>query len=336
MNNKKILIATGIFPPDIGGPAEYAKNLYDEFMARGHKVGVLTYKLEKRLPAGIRHTLYFLKMAANVYGTDLIIALDTFSTGLPAVLAAKIFGKKIIVRVGGDFLWENYVESTGNLITLKDFYGNIPKLSFKQKIIRLLSGFVFKNCAYLVFSTEWQKKMIEKNYGIGDKKAVIIENFYGDRIASFEPKEKNFIFAGRLIKLKNLEMLKNAFEEAKKEDKNIKLEIISGISHEELIKKLQHCYAAILPSLSEISPNFILDAIRAEKPFIMTKESGFSDKLKELGIFIDPLSREDIKDKILSLSKDDVYKLYKERITNFRFGHYWKEIADEFLSVYNL
>ena len=336
MNNKKFLIATGIFPPDIGGPAEYAKNLYEEFLARGNEVRVLSYKIEKKLPIGIRHGFYFLRMIFNIHKTDLIIALDTFSVGLPAVLAAKIFRKKIIVRVGGDFLWENYIESSGNLVTLRDFYGCIPALSLKQKIILWLSGFVFRNCAYLVFSTEWQRKIIEKNYNVDSKKSIIIENFYGDKITSFEPREKNFIFAGRLIKLKNLEMLRAAFKEANKNNKNIKLEIISGVSHEELIKRLQHGYAAILPSLSEISPNFILDAIRANKPFILTKETGFSDKLKELGVFIDPLDKEDIKNKILFLSDDNVYKSYKEKNADFRFKHSWEEIADEFLSVYNL
>lgn len=334
MNNMRLLIATGIFPPDIGGPAEYAKNLFEEFSAQGYKVKVLTYKIEKKLPIIIRHIFYFLKIIFYIYKVDLIIALDTFSVGLPAVLAAKIFNKKIIVRVGGDFLWENYVETTGNLITLSDFYGNIPDLSLKQKIIFYFSGFVFRNCARLVFSTEWQKIIMEKNYNLDNKKSLIIENFYGDKLANFEPKEKNFIFAGRMIKLKNLEMLKSAFSEAFKENKNIKLEIISGISQEELMERIRRCYAVILPSLSEVSPNFILDAIRADKPFILTKETGFQDKLGRAGIFIDPLNKEDIKNKILFLSDDNVYNEYKRKIANFKFNHSWKKIADEFLAIY--
>ena len=39
----KILIATGIYPPDIGGPATYAYNLSRELTRLGHEVNVLTY-----------------------------------------------------------------------------------------------------------------------------------------------------------------------------------------------------------------------------------------------------------------------------------------------------
>ena len=46
-NSKKILLATGIFPPDIGGPATYVENLAIELEKLGHKVRVVTYSSEK-------------------------------------------------------------------------------------------------------------------------------------------------------------------------------------------------------------------------------------------------------------------------------------------------
>ena len=36
----KILISTGIYPPDIGGPAQYARNLYATWKKQGHDVKV--------------------------------------------------------------------------------------------------------------------------------------------------------------------------------------------------------------------------------------------------------------------------------------------------------
>ncbi|OHA54130.1 MAG: hypothetical protein A2Z62_00105, partial [Candidatus Terrybacteria bacterium RIFCSPLOWO2_02_42_20] len=53
-----ILICTGIYPPDIGGPAKYAKNLTDEFSRNGNKVKVLAYGMEKKMPIGARHFWY--------------------------------------------------------------------------------------------------------------------------------------------------------------------------------------------------------------------------------------------------------------------------------------
>src|SRR5690349_109454 len=106
----RILIATGIYPPKYGGPAQYALNLKKEFEKLGHKVSVKTFNFEDYLPTGVRHIYYFLKIIPSVMFADHIIALDTFSTGLPATVAANVFGKRIVIRVAGDFLWEGYAE----------------------------------------------------------------------------------------------------------------------------------------------------------------------------------------------------------------------------------
>jgi hypothetical protein len=58
----KILIATGIYPPKIGGPAQYALNLKNEFEKMGHGVRVKTYGIEGKLPTGFRHLFFFFKI----------------------------------------------------------------------------------------------------------------------------------------------------------------------------------------------------------------------------------------------------------------------------------
>ncbi|MCX6731768.1 MAG: glycosyltransferase family 4 protein [Candidatus Parcubacteria bacterium] len=330
----RILICTGIYPPDVGGPAYYARKLVDEFQRRGFETKVLNYKLEKKLPTGIRHFFYFLRVVFNLSGVDLIIALDSFSVGLPAVLAAKIFRKKIIVRLGGDFFWESYVERSGDLISLKNFYKENQLLSKKEKMIFKLSKFVLNDCSALVFSTIWQRDIFTTAYNLNPIKNYVIENFYGEKMTDSGFQEKNYIWAGRLIKLKNLENLKIAFTEAQKENKDIKLDIMEKISEEELARKMQNCYVVILPSISDVSPNFILGAIKANKPFILTKETGFYDKLKDVGLFVDPLDKNDIKEKIIFLADDHNYVEYKKRVKNFNFIHSWKHIADEFLNIY--
>ena len=161
-----------------------------------------------------------------------------------------------------------------------------------------------------------------------------MENFYGKKIFSKCIVNKNYIFAGRLIKLKNIAVLKDAFEEARKENKQIKLEIISNISHDELFEKIKCCYAVILPSVSEINPNLIADAIMFGKPFILTKESGLNENIKKLGIFIDPFDKVDIKNKILHLADSENYEKYKKNIIDSNFTHSWNEIAKEFLEIY--
>jgi glycosyltransferase involved in cell wall biosynthesis len=331
----KILIVTGVYPPDIGGPAQYAKNLVEQFTGMGHEVKVLNYKLEKKLPIGLRHVLYFFRVIFNLNKVNFIVALDTFSVGMPAVIAAMIFNRKIIIRTGGDFLWESYVERSGNLITLRQFYEIKPGLSLKEKIIFILSKYILKNSTAIIFSTAWQKEIFEKYYNLSTKKSYIIENYFEvKKLGGEETGDKKFLWAGRPIKLKNIERLRQAFSKAQKIEPELKLKVIQNMSYEKLLEEMKKSYAMILPSLSEVSPNFILDAISCRKPFIMTKESGYYETLKSIGLFIDPLDEDDIKNKILFLADDKNYLEYKNKIINFNYKHTWNEIAGEFINIY--
>jgi glycosyltransferase involved in cell wall biosynthesis len=330
----KILICTGIYPPDIGGPAKYAENLAEEFLRRGYGVKVLAYGMEKKLPIGIRHCLYFLRVLFNLPKTALIICLDMFSTGFPAILAGKIFRKKTILRIGGDFLWETYVEKTGNLIKLKNFYFQKPKLPIKHKIIAFLQKFILQNASGLAFNSQWQKEFFEKIYKLDQSKTFVIENYYGGKMQSEEPRKKNFLFAGRRIKFKNLEILEEIFEELKKEGRDVKLEIVNNLPHNELLEKIKNSYALITISISDFAPNFIIEGLSANKPFILTKECGLAEKFKDFGVFVDPFDKNDIKNKILYLAEKENYDLQKNKISNFHFTHSWREIADEFLEIY--
>ncbi len=220
------------------------------------------------------------------------------------------------------------------MITLSSFYKENPPLPLKQKIIKFLQKFVLKKCSAIVFSTEFQKNIFESAYGLDSQKLFIIENFYGEKEQDIEPKIKNFLWAGRFIKFKNIEMIKGAFDEARKERGDIELEISENITHEELKNKIKNCYAIIYSSLTEISPNFVLDAIGFSKPFITAKDCGFYDKLKNIGLFVNPLDKEDIKNKILFLAENGNYEQYQKKVAGFNFSHSWREIADEFIAIY--
>ena len=85
----KILIATGIYPPDIGGPAQYAKKIETVWSNQGHTVKVLSFRFERKLPTVIRHLWYAFRLFFQMIGSDMVIALDTFSAGVPAVFVAN-------------------------------------------------------------------------------------------------------------------------------------------------------------------------------------------------------------------------------------------------------
>ncbi len=327
----RILIATGIYPPEIGGPAEYAKHLKETWTKEGHHVSIRVFSRFNFLPTGVRHLAYLCYILPAVYRSDFVLCLDTFSAALPAVLAAKLWGRKIILRTGGDFLWEAYVERTGESVLLRDFYKTcISKFSKKEKDIFKMIKYILNNVSAIVWSTEWQKEIFVEPYGLSNQKNLIIENYYGPKIASQEPSEKNFVAATRKLKWKNISTLERVFSEIG----DAKLDV-EPVSHEAFLKKIASSYAVIIASLGDISPNTILDAIRLNKPFILTKENGLYPRIKDIGLYVDPLSQEDIKEKVLWLSNPQNYALEKAKIEAFTFTHTWEEMAGEYLAIYN-
>lgn len=334
-----IVIATGTYPPEIGGSSDYSAGLFGAVVKQGQKVSVLTYGPLKKFPTGIRHFLYFCKLCIKAINTDYIIALDIFSVALPSVIFARLFGKKIVIRVGGDFLWELYAERTHEPIFLSEFYSIPRDYNLKESIIFRLIHFIFNKADMIVFSTEWQRNIMKRPYRLDLNRTAIIENFYQGKplsVKTFQsesPKEKIFFSPSRDIFIKNKQNLRKAFNMVATDHPDVVLDE-KVVSHQTMIEKIQKAYAIIVVSISEVSPNLVLHAIEYGLPIIITKDTGIADRLKELAVFVDPLSIESIKSGMESLLNPNVYGAYKQKINQNTHTHSWDEIATEFLELY--
>ena len=144
----RILIATGLSPADVGGPAQYGERLSEEFQKLGHSTKIAQY-------GSIESALF--SILPKILWADTVLALDTFSVGVPSILWARLLGKRVTVRIGGDFLWESYVQRTGEEITLNQFNSNIPKLNLKERIIFFFTKILTRFASQLAFNTKWQR-----------------------------------------------------------------------------------------------------------------------------------------------------------------------------------
>ena len=104
----KILICTGIFPPEVGGPATYTRKLAEALVQRGHSVQVVTYSNDKpegdysfaviRVKRSWFKPWHYFKyyLAVKKYGrdADVLFAQDPVSSGYPTYLANKRLKKK--------------------------------------------------------------------------------------------------------------------------------------------------------------------------------------------------------------------------------------------------
>lgn len=122
---KKIIIAADIFPPDIGGPATYSKELAEFLPAAGFKIKLICYsdakakdnysfkvsRIKRSRLKPWNYLKYFCRLLLLSSGTDIIYAQGPVNAGLPAWLVAKILRKKLAVKVVGDYAWEQYRNS---------------------------------------------------------------------------------------------------------------------------------------------------------------------------------------------------------------------------------
>lgn len=330
---KRIVIATPLWPPEVGGPAQYAFNLAREFRALAHEVVVVKFSAVRHWPSGLRHLIYFSKLLLLIRRNDWCLVLDSFSVALPAILAARFRGAKSVMRIGGDFLWEQYVERTGDLVLLSKFYqSRRANWSLKEKIIFRLTRWTLRSADQVAFSTAWQRGIFLAPYDLKLSQTSVVENYYEPGFApAATPDQKVFLFAARPLKLKNLAKLKIAFTLAQQARPEITLKHLPSLPHEELQKEIAASYAVIIPSLSEVSPNLSLEAISLGKPVILTREGGYRERLADLALFIDPLNPKDIAEKIILLTDAEVYREQRGKINRWPWRHDWSGIAGEFM-----
>lgn len=330
----KILITTGIYPPKIGGPAQYAKNLKEAFEKMGHSVSVKTFTIEDKIPTGIRHIFFFLKIIPSLIKSDVVFTLDTYGVGFPTAFASRLFFKKNIIRTGGDFLWEQYCERHNKKALFRNFYGTEKQnFSLKEKIIFRVTKWTLQNTSKIIFSTEWQRDIFIEAYSLSLSKTEIVENYYGPKESDFNFESKTFVASARNLVWKNFDILKNTFNKIKTANPEAVL-FTENLPYLQFMEKMSKAYGVILVSIGDISPNMILDAVRLNRPFICTKEVGIYERIKEAGTFVDPLDEKEIEGAISNLLTADGYAKAKEKVKNFNFVHSWDDIAREFIEVY--
>lgn len=206
----KILIATPLYSPEIGGPATHVKFCEEELPKRGFSVSVMQFAAVRRLPKVLRHVAYFWKVFQAAKNVDLVYALDPVSVGFPAVLAAKLRRKKFILRVPGDFAWEQYAQKVGAADTLDVF--QTKRYDFKTELRRKVEQWVAKSAKRVIVPSEYLKKIVWQ-WGVRAENISVVYSTF-DRIEEGVPYANRpliIISAGRLVPWKGFPALVHAF-----------------------------------------------------------------------------------------------------------------------------
>ena len=223
--------------------------------------------------------MYACKLLFAARGADAIIAFDTYSVGVPAAFAGRILHIPVVIRIGGDFVWESYVERTEQLVPLPHFYQHLPPLGVKERIAFFFVRWMLAH-AELAFNTQWLRDIWQPAYGFSSEHTHVVENEIGARISG-EKSDRTLLFYARSLALKNGSSFRRAFARARKHDLPLTLES-RIVPHDKLIERVRHAHAVVVPSISDVAPNTIIDALVCGKPFLLTKHSGYARAFQRL------------------------------------------------------
>ncbi len=201
----RVLIATGLYPPEIGGPATYTKLLEERLPQKGFEVSVLPFRTVRHLPPLIRHIAYGWKLASMARHADIILVQDTVSTGFPAAIAAFILRKPLIVRVPGDYAWEQGTQRWGVKEPLEEFQNRL--YGWQISVLRWIQRLVVRRAARIIAPSEYLAKII---FGwLSETKQInVIYNGVVISDASQSEREENLIVSsGRLVSWKGFDAL---------------------------------------------------------------------------------------------------------------------------------
>jgi len=187
----KILITTPIFPPEIGGPAIYSREISRRLREKGHQVRVvaftssqpeaddlavipvkLSYGLWGSISRRVRLFFTILRAARDV---DLIYSQGPVVVGLSSLIVGRLRRKPVVVKFVGDIAWENAVNGGRTSRLLEDFLSQ-PEGGLYIKLIMGIQKFVFDNASRVITPSYYLKNILTKYYRVPPDKIEVVYN----------------------------------------------------------------------------------------------------------------------------------------------------------------
>ncbi|TSC61338.1 MAG: glycosyl transferase group 1 protein [Parcubacteria group bacterium Gr01-1014_107] len=336
----RVLIATGISFPQIGGPATYSKILGEELPKRGITTEILSFDEVRHFPKLVRHFLYFLKVFRKLWNFDLVYAQDPVSVGLPSLLAAKIVGKRLILKIVGDYAWEQGVLRFGVADSLDKFYGR--RHSFPVGILLWVEHLVSRGAYRIIVPSHYLKGLVIKRWGVQSNKVRVIYNTFETpetKLTKSQARsqlglenQKVILTAGRLVPWKRFELLIEWLAPILRKHTGMKLFIAGSGPLEDKLKKIirflglekevtllgslkkdilwSYLRAADLFVLNSTYEGFshqLLEALAAETPVVATNVGGNAELIEDgkSGILFESYDRKTFRESVERLVTDE-------------------------------
>ena len=284
---KRILLISGIYPPDVGGPATYIPKLAEYLVKQGHVVTVFSlsdYKqkspksdiwdtqfISRKIPLPLRIIVVAIRIAMLASKSDFV-----FANGLHQEVAmSTLFVKRpSLAKIVGDPVWERYRNSSGESdLSIEDFSNTQHVL-----IIRLQREFLRWSLNRFDLVTAPGEGLIQlmKKWHVTTR-TLLIEN--GTRCTS-EISTKviyDSISVSRLVPWKNLEIFVQSAALG-----DLRIAICGEGSEKAKLEMLSQTLSAKVDFLSELDSAGVRKALQSSKTFVnLSSYEGLSFSLIE-------------------------------------------------------
>ncbi len=305
METIRVCILSGIYPPDAGGPANFAFT-FSNFLNEGKvSVSVKTYTdgssytskdgnieltaLSRELSIPIRYVQMILEIIREARDGSHILANGCF---LEVYLASLIYKFSYTAKVPGDIVWERARTSKRTSSDIERFQKE--RLGISYKIFRAIFSRSLIKAKNVIVPSQ-QLKVLCNGWGVKNYKLHVIGNSVD--IAKFKPKnrpsrEYDFVTVCRLVPWKGVaEIIKCALKlnaslliigdgperenlQSMSSGSKSRIDFLGSASREEVLEKLNSSRAFILNSSFEATSYSLLEAMACGLPVIANENTG--------------------------------------------------------------
>jgi glycosyltransferase involved in cell wall biosynthesis len=321
-----VLIVSGIWPPDVGGPASHAPELAEFLRGRGHAVEVVTtaprppaprpYPVRwtsRRWPVGPRHVHATALVRRRARRADVV-----YSTGMigRSALGSLLARTPLVLKLTSDPAYERSLRYRLHTAGLEEFQA---VGGARVSVLRWARDLALRRAARIVCPSA-SLRDLSLRWGVPPEKVVVLPNPVsppGDLAARDELRERHglvgptLVFAGRLTPQKSLDVALAALarsegvslllagdgpDRAELERRASQLDLdgrarfLGPQPRETVFELLRAADAALLSSSWENFPHMVVEALAVGTPVVSTNTGGVAEVVTdgENGLLVPP------------------------------------------------
>jgi glycosyltransferase involved in cell wall biosynthesis len=297
---------SGIWPPDVGGPATHAPEVADALRARGHEVDVVTtadsppaareYAVHALPRTALRHPRVIAEVARRARSADVVYAASMVQR---SALGCGIVRSPLVVKLSGDVAYER-ARRRGLFDGTLDEFQRAPGRALTA--LRTARTFAVRRAAHVITPSEYLRR-IALGWGLPPARVTVLPNPI-PTAAGDADRSATFVFAGRLTAAKALHVALAALarvdgaslaivgdgeqrRELERQAHELGLDgrvrFLGPQPRERVLELFRGAEAVVLSSESENFPHVVVEALAVGTPVIATDVGGVAEVVEDGG-----------------------------------------------------